>query len=136
MECVKYLVANPKGVDNNGNRAVSINMVSCKGYTALHLHCKDALPWATDILYWLLLKGADINLKCGSEKLLPIEHARAQGKDEFVSIIESFEKLQSYRGDPVDPETETFKKKMDSKELELAKKYTFHSAERSDAEPW
>ena len=144
-ECAKLLVANDKGINNEAVRTSCINMVSCKGYTPLHLQCKDALPWATDILFLLLVAGADFTIRCTSEYLLPVEHARDQNKAEFVAILELFSNLKIYeenkeareeQGVPPDKDLEALKVQISSKKLELSKKYAFPENELAEVTPW
>ena len=42
-ECVKLLVANPKGVDRHGKRTSLLNMQSCMGFTGIYYIVNDYL---------------------------------------------------------------------------------------------
>jgi hypothetical protein len=48
------------GIDKAGSKVTSLNLRSCKGFTALHLACLDAPKWnAKKIVTLLLLAGCD-----------------------------------------------------------------------------
>ena len=53
-------MCNTFGVDRYGNKATSLDMTSCKGYTALHLAALDTPSWVSkEITMLLLTAGAD-----------------------------------------------------------------------------
>jgi ankyrin repeat protein len=54
VECVKYFVSNDFGVAKTGVKRSSLDMVSSKGYSALHLAGKLALQASTVTLYLYL----------------------------------------------------------------------------------
>lgn len=65
VECVKFLVSNPMGVDADGKKRSCVNMVSCKGYTALHLTALDCPEKnVKEIATVLLMMGCDPTIKC------------------------------------------------------------------------
>ena len=57
-DCVRYIAANPWGVNSTGERCSVLDLKSCKGYTALHIACIDC-PSAKDIVKSLLVAGID-----------------------------------------------------------------------------
>lgn len=60
IECIKWLVCNHMGINKEGSKVTSLNLRSCKGYTALHLACLDAPKWnAKQIVTLLLISGCD-----------------------------------------------------------------------------
>lgn len=64
VRCVKFLAANPWGVDQEGNRGSCLDMASCKGYTALHLACLECPDESViEIIRTLLVLGADQDMK-------------------------------------------------------------------------
>lgn len=135
LECVKWLLANDRGVDFNGTRRSSIDMVSMKGYTAMHLHCMDSLPWASEILLWLLAAGCDVNMKC-CEGLTPEEHASKEGNAKSLEILEKYKYLLTYTGEPVNEDLEAFRRGLEEKRSALARKYAFHADASVVVVPW
>ena len=136
VECVKWLLANDRGIDNSGFKRSCINMVSTKGYTALHLHCKDSLTWAYDIIYWLLAAGADVSLTSKTEGLTAEEYAEQGGNLRTLETIRNFRALSTYTGDPSDKHLDELIKILNIKRNELASKYAFHVDASVIVEPW
>lgn len=68
-ECVKLLVSNDMGVNRKGQKGSSLNLVSSRGYSALHLAVIDCPPWSMEETIFLLL-AVNINpeLKCSEGK--------------------------------------------------------------------
>jgi Ankyrin repeats (3 copies) len=139
LECAKWLLANDRGIDNEGVKRSSINMQSIKGYTALHLHCQDSLPWASDVLVWLLAAGADINIRCHTEGMLPEEHAEKANNRGALDILKKFKSLITCNGsdgEPAEEELNEFRKILESNKNMLAKKYAFQLEVSTGVEPW
>lgn len=89
-ECVKYLIANPNGVDARGVKTSSLNMVTTKGYTPLHLAAIDCPPWSREeIIKNLLAVGVNRTLKC-QDGLTAYQHAEKSG---CQSIFDEFDRL-------------------------------------------
>lgn len=65
-EVVRSLVANPWGVSIGGERGSScLDLVTVKGYSALHLACLDCPPESVeDIVKTLLVAGIDADIRC------------------------------------------------------------------------
>ena len=65
LECVKFLASNPLGVDTNGKKGSCLDMITCKGYTALHLTALDCPDkYAKDITSVLLMLGCNASIVC------------------------------------------------------------------------
>ncbi|KAJ1441723.1 hypothetical protein B484DRAFT_101827 [Ochromonadaceae sp. CCMP2298] len=65
-ECVKLLVCNARGVDARGIRCKSLELLSCMGYTALHLAALDCpAQSAYEVAALLLVGGSDHSAKSG-----------------------------------------------------------------------
>jgi hypothetical protein len=95
LECVKYLVCNNWGVDKHGVKGHALNMVSCKGFSPLHLAAQDCPPWvAKEVTELLLMGGVDENVLDKSGKRA-IEYARAQNFSEVLTAFESHDKLMT-----------------------------------------
>jgi hypothetical protein len=110
-------------------------MVTVKGLTAMHMHCMDSLPWASEILVWLLSAGCDVNIKC-SEGLTAEDHAVREENRNAVDILRKYNSLLTYTGDPVDEGLNAFRKILDENRAVLAKKYAFHSDASVVVVPW
>ena len=87
-ECVRYLISNHMGVDCKGVKCTSINLVSCKGYSAYHLACMDCPKWSqSDIITLLLICGIDTSIKDVDGK---IGDDYVQNNEEIVETIKKF----------------------------------------------
>jgi len=92
LECVKLLACNDFGVDHNGQKGSSLNMITTRGYTALHLACLDC-PFgaAEDIIKVLLAVHADVTIKSRDGKL-PLDIAKSNGLPSTVlQLFEDFD---------------------------------------------
>mmetsp|Transcript_5 Transcript_5/g.9 ORF Transcript_5/g.9 Transcript_5/m.9 type:complete len:269 (-) Transcript_5:87-893(-) len=69
VECVKLLSCNTQGVNRNGQRCKSMEMISCMGYTALHLAALDCPRESVyEITIILLVAGAALSVRCNEQK--------------------------------------------------------------------
>lgn len=138
LECAKWLLANDRGIDGDGFKRSCINMVSLKGYSALHLHCKDSLAWSNEIIYWLLAAGADTRITCGSEGLTPEQHAQRGNNTHAIETLQLFETLTNCRdnNNPCSPNVQELRISLEKKRDILAKKYAFHQDASVTVEPW
>ena len=135
LECVKWLLANDRGVDNHGVKRSAISMQSSKGYTALHLHCMDSLAWASEILIWLLASGIDIEIKC-TEGLNAEDHAHREKNDHTIEVLRKFKALKNYTGKPADEDLNGLRISLDKCKDDLANNYSFDSDASVIVEPW
>lgn len=95
VECVKYLVCNSWGVDKHGVKGHALNMVSCKGYTALHLAAQDAPNWvAKEITELLLVAGVDADIK-DKHGMTAIAYARQEENNEVLAGFETYNELMT-----------------------------------------
>lgn len=90
VECVKFLVANPLGIDKNKTKQSCVNLATMKGLTALHIFCQEGLPWAEDILFWLLLGEADWTVQDQYNKS-PMDYAKENGRTSYVELMEQWD---------------------------------------------
>lgn len=95
-ECVKYLIANDMGVDNQGEKRSCINMVSCLGYAALHLCAMDT-PKAVvkEITMLLLVAGSDRSILSKNGKA-PLDLAKEEDNTDFIEACEAFDEAESF----------------------------------------
>lgn len=120
VECVKLLVANPHGVDKEGNRCNALEMQSNLGYTALHLAALDCPSWAVkEISFLLLLVFEDYEAKCVDGRTA-VEIARDENNTVF---IDQYNKFTGQESDDVHKERVTYTKQS------LGAKYTFRMPE-------
>lgn len=92
-ECVRYLVSNHIGVDHKGVKCTSINLVSCKGYSAYHLACMDCPKWSqVDIITLLLICGIDTSIKDTDGKT---GDDYAQNNDDALDAINKFNNAEN-----------------------------------------
>jgi hypothetical protein len=100
IECVKFLIMNPYGVDVHSQRNSCINMKSELGYTPLHLLALEApLSILKDILILLLLVGADPKI-IDNEQQTAIQLAKTQKNQVFIDAFYEFidmKKNEKYR---------------------------------------
>lgn len=90
IECVKYLVCNNFGVDKNGNKGFSLNLTSCKGYTALHLCAMDCPSWVCkDTALLLLMFGVDLSIR-DNDGYTAEELAVHSSNEEYISALQKF----------------------------------------------
>jgi hypothetical protein len=73
LECVKFIASNPWGVDKEGNRCSVLDLMTCKGYTALHLACLDC-PAPEGIVKILLVSGCNEDLR-DDKGMTPYDYA-------------------------------------------------------------
>lgn len=103
IECVKYLLANPYGVDSNGIRCSCLDLASVKQYTALHLVAFDCPPWsAKEICHLLLLFGMDRNQLC-CDGHTPLAIAKLQENGPVLEAFIEFDTLVESQGQPEVP---------------------------------
>ena len=134
LECVKWLLANDKGVDNQGVKRSSIHMQTIKGYTALHLHCQDCLSWANETLVWLLAAGAIVNTKC--KEGMTAEEFLVKANNQYgLEILRKFKALKDYHGNG-DPDLDEFRQDIDRKRADLADNYAYEADASVIVEPW
>jgi hypothetical protein len=129
VECVKYLAANSLGINKEGQRCSSLNLVSVKGYTALHLTALDAPDTnnaAADIVGVLLLLGTDQTIRC-REGLTALDIAKKLNR---VAVIKAFYDFATQDEDM------SIKMTMDDSRRLLKSKYTFHWDLRMQVEPF
>jgi len=119
-ECVKFILSNDLGIDRYRMKRKSIDMQTCKGYTALHLHCMDGLPWADDILYWLLLHKADTSVADQYGKTAR-DYAVENCRENDLTMLDKFQEVsQNKQSDP------GFVRKMQDDLDTLDKLYAYH----------
>jgi len=125
IECVKYLVCNPGGVDVNGIRRSTLDQQSCKGFTALHLTSIDSPKWSVkQIIKILLMYEVDRNIK-DNTGLTAYESAL---KYNYTEAIEAFNEYDTREDNPRElSELAEIKRLMDLK-------YTFHKFEPYERE--
>jgi ankyrin repeat protein len=93
VECVKYLVCNNWGVDKNGIKRHALNMVSVRGFSALHLAAQDAPQWvAQEITELLLISGVDPTTVDKDGKLA-IDYARRENNEEVLAAFNTYDQL-------------------------------------------
>jgi hypothetical protein len=93
VECVKYLVCNNWGVDKNGIKRHALNMVSVRGFSALHLAAQDAPQWvAQEITELLLISGVDPTTVDKDGKLA-IDYARRENNVEVLAAFDTYDQL-------------------------------------------
>lgn len=91
VECVKLLVSNDMGVDVNGVRCSCLNLVSSRGYSALHISALDSPSWSCkETTFILLCIGVDKSLRC-SENLTAYELAIRSENQEVIEVFRKFE---------------------------------------------
>lgn len=91
VQCVMLFLANDKGVNASGEKCSCINLVSTRGYSALHLAVLDSPIWsAEECTYVLLCANADKSLRC-SEGFTPYELAVQHEKNNLIEIFKKFE---------------------------------------------
>jgi hypothetical protein len=89
------------------------------------MFCEDALPWAHDVLFWLLLKGADWTIQCNLGKTsLDYAQERDDGGDWILETIKLFEIQRLDRLDEITDKQ--FVKRVKDSLAELDKKYAYH----------
>ena len=122
LECVKFLVANDMGIAADRTKRKSMNLQTIKGLTVLHMFCQDALPWADEILFWLLLGGADTTI-LDQEGKTPLDYARENGKEQFLEMIKSFQAVEAGRDQEGDA---AFRRRISDAKDELERLYAYH----------
>lgn len=116
IECVKYLICNDFGVNSMGIKCSSLSLVSCKGFTALHLAALDCPYWSCkEITLLLLIANVDQTIKDGDGKIA-IELAQSNDNKPALEAFNDF----NTRND------ETFATYIENIKEKLLKKYTFH----------
>ena len=120
IECIKYLVCNPGGVDANGVRRSTLDQQSCKGYTALHLASIDTPKWSVkQVIKILLMYDVDRTIK-DNTGLTAYELA---SKYNYTEAIEAFHEYDNREDNHHElAELAEIKRLMDLK-------YTFHKFE-------
>ena len=103
MECVKYLLCNPYGVDHNGSRCSSLDLVSVKNYSPLHLVALDCPEWsAKEICHLLLLFGLDTQgLDCDGHT--PIEICTLSNNELVLEAFNEYDELLQTQNQPIVP---------------------------------
>jgi hypothetical protein len=125
IDCVKYLLCNPGGVDINGVRRSTLNQQSCKGYTALHLTAMDTPLWSVKIIIKLLLMyEIDRNIK-DNDGLTAYEIAQ---KYNYKDALDAFNEY--------DNREQNLKELAELAEIKrlMEVKYTFHHFEPNERE--
>jgi hypothetical protein len=96
VECVKLLIANDMGVDNQGIKRSSINMVSCLGLTALHLVALDTPKKVVkEITMLLLLAGSDRSIQCKKGRT-PLDIARDEENMDLIETCKAFDQAEEF----------------------------------------
>lgn len=127
VESVKYLAANPMGIDSNGKRRSCVDLVSCKGYTAMHITALDAPEKsAPEIIKCLLMLGADQTIRCREDQTA-YEIALKLGK---TSVMRAFNDYNTQ------DENIGLRMEMDDLKRELKSKFTFYHEPKMIVEPW
>jgi len=91
VQCVMLLISNDKGVNSVGEKCSCINMVSSRGYTALHLAVLDCPAWsAEEVTFLLLCVNIDRTLRC-SEGFTAYDLAVQHEKENLINIFQKFE---------------------------------------------
>jgi hypothetical protein len=121
-ECVKFLIANPLGISIEKEKRSCVNMQTIKGLTAMHIFCQEALPWADEILFWLLLGDADVHALDQDGKS-PLDYARENARDNFVEQMEQWEAIKGGRATDEDA---VLKRKTALARDELERLYAYH----------
>jgi hypothetical protein len=124
LECVKFIIANPLGIDATRTKGSCVNLQTIKGLTALHIFCQEALPWADDILFYLLLGKADTLLHDQDGKS-PLDYARDTGRVGFVALMEQWPHVLAGRNDEAAGDA-VLRRKMRDAEDELERLYAYH----------
>ena len=103
VECVKYLLCNPYGVDHNGTRCSSLDLVSVKNYSPLHLVALDCPEWSSkQICHLLLLFGLDTQgLDCDGHT--PLEICTLQNNELVLEAFKEYDELLQTQSQPVIP---------------------------------
>ena len=119
VECVKYLVCNDVGVDIRGSKVSALHMVSCKGYTALHLAGLDCPPGVCkEITTILLVAGLEPEeTRCHMGKSAE-DLAQAEGNTPFLDALYEFRNRK-------EPGNEKNDKILDELKATLLERYTF-----------
>lgn len=127
VEAVKYLASNPMGVDKDGQRRSCIDLVSCKGYTALHLTALDAPDAvAAEITTVLLLLNADTEVRC-REGMRAYDIAMKLGK---THILKAFHDIATQ------DENIGLKMEMTDRKREFKRKYDMQYTVNMTVEPF
>ena len=103
VECVKYLLCNPYGVDYNGSRCSSLDLVSVKNYSPLHLVALDCPEWSSkEICHLLLLFGLDRHgLDCDGHT--PLEICTLQNNELVLEAFKEYDELLQTQNQPIVP---------------------------------
>lgn len=127
LECVKLLASNPLGIDEHKQRASSISMVSCKGYTALHILALDGMPKdAAAIAFNLLMLGLDQTIRC-KNGCTAYEIAQQEKRYDVIEAVRDFNRQEA---------DFTCKMELDIKRRNLLKKYRFIVDVQNQVVPW
>jgi hypothetical protein len=109
-------------------------MRSLKGYTALHLHCKEPLAWADEILLWLLASGIDVDVKC-NDGFLAEEFLMKSNNVNGIEVMRKYRAMKEHTGGG-DAELDIFRQGVDMKRNDLIQNYAFEPDASVIVEPW
>lgn len=131
IECIKLIAANPLGINKDGERDSVLNMVTCKGYTALHLIAimddgEMKAEVVKEIAHILLLVGSDPSIRCKegfSVQELSLKNHR-------WALIE---RLKYFASAATDMDV---KMELDNERHTFRAKYGFHVECQMQVEPW
>jgi len=120
IECVKYLVANDFGVSKIGVKRSSLDMVSTKGYSALHLAAIDCpKSKCQQIVFVLLAMNVNTSLQCKEGKTAH-DLALENNNTEFLATYSRFENSSD-----LDNEDSKLRRDVQSLREALSTKYAF-----------